>query len=344
LDKQNLKDLYIEEIEKILYDINQERYRAKQIFQWIYRGVCSFDEMSDLSHQFRQKLSENYRLSCLKTVKVQRSSDDTFKYLFELEDENAIESVLMKYKYGYTACVSTQVGCKMGCKFCASTHCGFVRNLSAGEIVDQIIAMQKDTGNRVSKVVFMGIGEPLDNYENSIKAMKLLNNPLGLNIGLRNISVSTSGIVPAILKLAQEGLPVTLSVSLHAPNDKVRNQIMPVNKVYNIDKLLDASKKYAKITKRRISFEYILIRDLNDSEEDAAELASKVNGILSHVNLIQLNPTTENSLKRSTMDRVKKFVAELTKRGIQTTLRRELGTEIEAACGQLRLKHSGHEE
>ncbi len=344
MDKVNLKDLYIEEIEKLLYDINQEKYRAKQIFKWIYKGVCNIDEMTDISKPLREEISQGAFISCPEVLNVQHSSDDTYKYLFGLLDGNAIESVLMKYKYGYSACISTQVGCKMGCAFCASSKCGFVRHLTAGEIIDQVISMQRESGNRISKVVFMGIGEPLDNYENTIKALRLLNNPLGLNIGYRNISVSTSGLVPAILRLAEESLPITLSISLHAPNDRIRNQIMPVNKRYNINELINACKKYTNITRRRISFEYILIDNLNDSEKDAIELAAKVKGMLAHINLIPFNPVSERDFKRSSPDRVKRFLHVLTKKGIQTTVRRELGSEIEAACGQLRLKHEKHKE
>jgi len=344
LDKVNLKDLYVEEIEKILYDINQEKYRAKQIFKWIYRGVCSYEDMTDIPIQLREQLSQNLFLSCLKVLNVQRSIDGTAKYLFELSDGNAIESVLMKYKYGYSACISTQVGCKMGCKFCASTQCGFVRNLTAGEIVDQIISIQKDADIKISKIVFMGIGEPLENYQNTIKALKLLNHQLGLNVGYRNMSVSTCGLVPAILNLAEEKLPVTLSISLHAPNNEIRNKIMPINKKYNINELLDACRKYTNSTKRRISFEYVMIADVNDSEKNAVELASKIRGMLAHINIIQLNPTTDQGLARSSANNVKKFIDILRKKGIETTLRRELGNEIDAACGQLRLKHKRHKE
>ena len=340
----DLRDLNIEEIEKILYDIKKEKYRAKQIFKWIYRGVDSLEEMTDIPLLLREQLNNVFFISSMKTLKLQRSSDDTNKYLFELKDGNTIESVLMKYKYGYSACLSTQVGCKMGCRFCASTKCGFIRNLSAGEIVGQVTAMQKGMDSRISKVVFMGIGEPLENYENTVKALKLLNEPNGLNIGYRHMSVSTCGLVSAILRLSEEKLPITLSVSLHAPNNKIRDQIMPINKKYNIDELLGACKKYTDITRRRISFEYVMIDNLNDSERDAAELVAKLKGMLAHVNLIPLNPVSGQGLVRSSADRVKKFKDVLEKRGIQTTLRRELGNEIEAACGQLRLKDKEHRE
>ncbi len=338
MDRIDLKDLYIEEIEKILYDIRQESYRARQIFKWIYRGVCSFSEMTDISKELRQELENRCVISCLEIRDVQQSGDGTSKYLFGLRDQNSIESVLMKYKYGYSACVSTQVGCRMGCRFCASSKCSFVRNLTAGEIVDQVITIQRETGERVSKVVFMGIGEPLENYENTVKAVKLLNSFLGLNIGYRNMSVSTCGLVPAILKLADEKLPITLSVSLHAPNDSIRSEIMPVNKKYNIKELLDACEKYYRATKRRISFEYVLIAGINDSDADARELAARLRGMLAHVNLIQLNTVQEGNYKRSSAERVSRFKNILEQKGIETTQRRELGTEIEAACGQLRRK------
>lgn len=339
LGKLNLKDLNIEELEKILYDINQEKYRAKQIFSWIYRGAKSFNEMTDIPISLRNLLSEKYYISNLKIVEIKQTTDNTSKYLFELEDKNTIESVLMKYKYGYSNCISTQVGCKMSCKFCASTKAGFIRNLSPGEIVDQVICIQKDISKRISHLVFMGIGEPLDNYENTIKALKLLNNPLGLNISYRSMSISTCGLVPAILRLAEEKLPITLSISLHAPNNEIRNQIMPINKKYDINQLLDACRKYINLTKRRVSFEYILIKDLNDGIEHAAELAERLEGMNVHVNLIKLNPIEGSIYKRSPKNRIKKFIEELKKRGIKTTLRRELGSEIEAACGQLRLRH-----
>ncbi len=338
MERTDLKDLYIEEIEKILYDIRQESYRARQIFKWLYRGVCSFSEMTDISKELRQELENRCIISCLEISDVQQSGDGTSKYLFGLSDQNSIESVLMKYKYGYSACVSTQVGCRMGCRFCASSKCGFVRNLTAGEVVDQVVTMQRETGERVSKVVFMGIGEPLENYANTIKAVKLLNSPHGLNIGYRNMSVSTCGLVPAILKLAEEKLPITLSVSLHASNDRIRSEIMPINKKYNIKELLDACKKYIQASKRRISFEYVLISGVNDSDADAKELAAKLHGMLAHVNLIQLNTVQEEKFKRSSSERVGRFKSILEQKGIETTLRRELGTEIEAACGQLRRK------
>lgn len=338
MEEINLKDLYIEELEKILYDISREKYRAKQIFRWIHRGVCSFGEMTDLSAQLREELTRRFSISCLKMLNVQKTDDGTRKYLFELSDGNAVESVLMKYKHGNSACLSTQVGCKMGCRFCASEKCGFVRNLTAGEIVDQVLTIQRDIGERISSIVFMGIGEPLDNYENTIKAMKLLNHPEGLNIGYRHISVSTCGLIPAINRLAGEKLPITLSISLHASNDKIRDKIMPINKKYKIDDLLEACKNYIKTTNRRISFEYIMILNLNDSEKEARELASLLKGMLAHVNLIRFNEVSGKDFKSSSMDRIKKFKETLERSGIETTVRRELGNEIEAACGQLRLK------
>jgi len=338
LKKVYLKNLNVEEIEKIIYDITQERYRAKQIFTWIHRGVCNFEQMTDIPIVLRNKLNEHFSIYCLEVRSLQKSSEGTFKFLFGLEDANAIESVLMKYKYGYSACISTQVGCKMGCRFCASTKCGLVRNLSAGEIVDQVLSIQRETGSRVSKIVFMGIGEPLENYDNVIKAIKLLNNPLGLNIGLRNISISTCGLIPEIKKLASENLPLTLSVSLHAPNDIIRNKIMPINRTYSVKEIIGACKEYSKITKRKMYFEYVMIDNMNDSEKEAHELARLIKGMLAHVNLIQLNSIGQQEFKRSNPSKIKKFIEVLESEGISVTLRRELGSEIDAACGQLRLK------
>lgn len=338
-NRLNLKDLYIEEIEKILYDINQEKYRAKQIFKWLYKGICTIDEMTDISKGLKDSIKEKFYISCLNTINLQKTEDGTSKYLFKLQDGNTVESVLMKYKYGNTACISTQIGCKMGCKFCASSHVGFMRNLSAGEIIDQILSIQKESGERVSKLVFMGIGEPLENYDNTIRALKLINHPLGLNIGFRNISISTCGLVPSINKLAQEKLPITLSISLHAPNDKIRNEIMPISKRYSIDELINTCKNYIQTTNRKIYFEYVLINDVNDSEENAIELSKRIKGLLANVNLIQLNEVPTNIFKRSSKEATNKFINVLKKRGIEVTLRRELGNEIDAACGQLRVKN-----
>ena len=338
MKKTNIKDLNVEDIEKIIDDITQEKFRAKQIFTWIYRGVTGFDQMTDIPIALRNKLSDILSIYSLEVKDVQKSTEGTRKYLFGLEDGNAIESVLMKYKYGYSACISTQVGCKMGCRFCASMRCGVVRNLTAGEIVDQVLSIQRETGDRVSKIVFMGIGEPLENYDNVIKAIKLLNNPIGLNIGMRNISISTCGLAPEIKKLAKERLPITLSISLHAPNDIIRNKLMPINIKYPIKQLLEACKDYNKVTKRKLYFEYVMINNVNDRESDAHELARLMKGMLAHINLIQLNPVAQNEFKRSTIDRVKRFTQVLMEDGASVTLRRELGSDIDAACGQLRLK------
>lgn len=338
MNRAYIKDFDIEEIEKIIYDITQEKFRAKQIFTWIHRGITTFDEMTDIPISFRGKLKESFSIYSFKVISLQKSPEGTSKFLFGLEDGNAIESVLMKYKYGYTACISTQVGCKMGCRFCASAKCGFVRNLSSGEIIEQVLSIQRETGNRIAKIVFMGIGEPLENYDNVIKAIKLLNNPLGLNIGLRNISISTCGLVPQINQLAKENIPVTLSISLHAPNDIIRSKLMPINKRYPVKELINACKEYIKITNRKMYFEYVMIENVNDREKEAYELSGLIKGLLAHVNLIQLNPIGQKELKRSNPGRIKKFVEVLKSQGISVTLRRELGTKIDAACGQLRLK------
>lgn len=341
MNKTYIKDLYIEEIEKIIYDITQDKFRAKQIFSWIQRGITGFEQMTDIPAALRNKLNDIFSIYSFKVISLQESSEGTMKFLFGLEDGNAIESVLMKYKYGYSACISTQVGCRMGCRFCASTGNGLVRNLSAGEIVEQVLSIQRETGNRVSKIVFMGIGEPLENYGNLIKAIKILNHAMGLKISMRSISVSTCGLIPEIKKLEKESLPITLSVSLHAPNDIIRNNIMPVSKKYPIRELIDTCRDYIKTTKRKLYFEYVMIENINDNESQAYELAKLVKGLLAHINLIQLNETRKENFKRSSPEKIRKFMNILRKEGISVTLRRELGGEIDAACGQLRLKKEG---
>ncbi|HEX3030580.1 MAG TPA: 23S rRNA (adenine(2503)-C(2))-methyltransferase RlmN, partial [Clostridia bacterium] len=256
--------------------------------------------------------------------------------LFSLDDANMVESVLMEYKHGNTACISSQVGCRMGCKFCASTGIGYVRNLSAGEIFDQVLTIQKDTGKRVGNIVIMGIGEPLDNYDNIIKFLKLVNDPEGLNIGYRHISLSTCGLIPEIIRLSKENLPITLSISLHAPNDEIRERIMPINRKYSIDKIIEACKIYTEVTKRRITYEYALISGVNDSRENARELATRIKGMLAHVNLIPVNAIEGADFKKSSRQQIEQFKAVLEHSGIETTVRRELGSDINAACGQLR--------
>ena len=333
--------MYFDELSESLKSLGLPTFRAKQVWQWLQqKGVSSFDEMTNLSKQLRDSLSEQY---VIKFCEVERKSvsalDGTVKYLFKLYDGQFIESVLMKYKYGYSLSVSTQVGCRMNCAFCATGVGGFMRNLSASEILSQIHAAQNDMDIKVSHIVLMGMGEPMDNYENVIRFLKLVNNDDGLNIGMRNISLSTCGVIPGIKKLQDENLQLTLSVSLHAPNDTVRTKLMPVNKKYPVDELLSACREYAQSTSRRISYEYAMFGGVNDSDECAVELANKLKGTLAHINLIPANDVTESGLKSSTPERIKRFSEILEKAGRNVTVRRSLGGDIDASCGQLRSKH-----
>ena len=317
----------------------EKKYRAEQIFHWIYKeNVTAFDEMTNISEALREKLKQNFDLHVFKIIKKQVSKDGTKKYLFDVLDNNAIESVLMEYKYGKTICVSTQIGCKMGCKFCASTGVKFARNLEAGEIVEQLLAIERDEKIHISNLVFMGIGEPLDNYDNVIKAVKILNNPKGINMGARHISISTSGLVPKIYKLADENLQCTLSISLHSASNEKRSNMMPVNNIYNIQELIKACKYYIEKTNRRISFEYALAKDNNDNLQDAEELVKLLKGMLCHVNLIPINKIEDGKFTKSTNENIIKFRDYLNEHGIVATIRRELGADIDAACGQLRKK------
>ena len=340
--KTDIKSLNKEELASSLQKFNIPSFRVNQIFDWLQnKGVSSFDEMTNISKELRSKLDEEYIIkSCKIEKRLISKIDDTVKYLFSLYDGECIESVLMKYKYGYTLCVSTQVGCKMGCKFCASTLNGCVRNLSSSEILSQIHAAQNDRNIRISHIVLMGIGEPLDNFENVLKFLELVNCESALNISMRNISLSTCGIVPKIKELQSKKLALTLSVSLHAPNDEIRNKIMPVNKSWGVDELLDACRSYAEDTSRRISFEYSMIKGINDSDECANELASKLKGMLAHVNLIPVNSVKENSFNKSDKSRIESFIKVLSKYGINATVRRTLGADINASCGQLRRANS----
>ena len=294
--------------------------------------------MTNLSKELREKLKDNFDLHIFKIIKKQVSKDGTKKYLFDVLDNNAIESVLMEYKHGKTICVSTQIGCKMGCKFCASTGVKFVRNLEPGEIVEQLLAIQRDENIRISNLVFMGIGEPLDNYDNVMKAIKILNNQKGINMGARHISISTSGIVPNIYKLADENIQCTLSISLHSASNEKRSEMMPINKKYNIEELIKACKYYLEKTNRRISFEYALAKDNNDNLKDAEELVKLLKGMLCHVNLIPINKIEDGKFTKSTNENIIKFRDYLNDHGIVATIRRELGSDIDAACGQLRKK------
>lgn len=341
--KTDIKSLPLDSIFNIVKDMGQPSFRAKQIFTWLHKfGVDSFDEMSNLPKALREKLAEDYYVSsCKIEKKLVSNNDGTVKYLFSLCDGEYVESVIMKYKYGYTICVSSQVGCKMGCRFCASTLAGFVRNLTAGEIESQLHAAQKDLDIRISNIVLMGIGEPLDNYDNVILFMHNVNNENGLNISMRNITLSTCGVVPRIYDLMNENLQITLTISLHAPNDIIRSKTMPVNDKWGIDELLKACRDYIKKTNRRVSFEYTLINKVNDTPQCANELCSRLHGMLCHVNLIPVNDVEERGNVRSSDDSVNKFLQILQNNGINATIRRTLGSDINASCGQLRRKSQG---
>ncbi len=335
----DLKDFEYDELIEYLISIGEKRFRAEQIFSWLHKGVESYDEMTNLSKATRERLEKETYVSTLKIrEKYVSKLDGTVKYLFELPDGNCIESVVMRYHHGLTICISSQVGCRMGCRFCASTIGGLYRSLTAGEILNQVIFAHKDIGERISNIVMMGIGEPLDNYDNVIKFLHNVNHEKGLNIGYRHISLSTCGVAPMIKKLAQEKLPITLTISLHAPNDEIRDSIMPVNHKYKIAELLDACREYAKITGRRISFEYSLIHGVNDSRENAEELARLVGNMHSHINLIPVNKVEERSYEQGSKKDIRAFQEKLTQLGINATIRRELGADISASCGQLRKK------
>lgn len=337
---KNIKDYNLEELKEELKALGEKPYRAEQIFKWLYVDkVHQFDEMTNLSLELREKLKEQYTICNYEILKKQVATDGTVKYLFDVRDGNAIETVVMQYHHGKTICVSSQIGCKMGCKFCASTGIPFVRSLSAGEIVEQLIMAEQDMQDTISNVVFMGIGEPLDNYENVIKAIRIMNHQKGLNIGARHISVSTSGIVPRIYDLAKENIQCTLSISLHATTNEKRSKMMPVNHAYPIEELLQACKEYIRMTNRRISFEYALAKDNNDNLEDAKSLVQLLRGMLCHVNLIPINKIENGTFSKSTNENIIQFRDYLNAHGIVATIRRELGSDIDAACGQLRRKN-----
>ena len=336
---KNIKEYNLDELQNELVALGEKKYRAEQIFKWLYVDkVKEFDEMTNLSIELREKLKKEYTMCNFKILKKQEASDGTKKYLFDVLDGNAIESVLMEYHHGKTICVSSQIGCKMGCKFCASTGIKFIRSLTCGEIVEQILAVEQDIGDKISNIVFMGIGEPFDNYDNVMKAIKIINNQKGLNIGARHISISTSGLVPMIYRFADEELQCTLSISLHATNDAKRSSMMPINNRYNIEELMEACKYYINKTNKRISFEYALAKDNNDNLDDAKELVKLLKGMLCHVNLIPINKIENGNYVKSTNENIIKFRDYLNKNGIVATIRRELGSDIDAACGQLRRK------
>jgi len=334
----NIKDLTLEELESALISLGMAKFRATQVFEWMHRkGVTSFAEMVNVPKEVREKLAGIYSPGGLEVLdkKVSRDGEAT-KFLLELADSQAVESVLMKYHYGYTACLSTQVGCRMGCQLCASGLNGLVRNLCPGELIDQILAMQKASGQRIGRIVLMGSGEPLDNYAVTVKFLDLVSAPNGLCIGQRHITISTCGIVPRIYELLKLHLGITLAVSLHAPNNALREQLMPVNRAYPLEQLLPACKAYAEATGRRVSFEYALLGGVNDYPDQARELAGILRGIHCHINLIPANPVPERGIRSSGAKNVQAFKLVLGKAGYPVTVRREMGLDIDAACGQLR--------
>ena len=333
----DIKSMTIEELKELMTQIGDKPFRAKQIYSWLHEHlVTSYDEMTNLPKALKEKLKD-YPITALEPVDVQISKlDGTRKYLFRLHDGNVIESVLMKYKHGNSVCISSQVGCRMGCRFCASTIGGLTRNLQASEMLDQIYRIQVLTGERVSNVVVMGTGEPLDNYENLLRFIHILTEDGGIHISQRNLTVSTCGLVPKIKELAEEKFQITLALSLHAPNDEKRQELMPIAKKYSMDEVLGACKEYFDATGRRLTFEYSLVAGVNDSEENARELAGRIRGINCHVNLIPVNPIKERSFQRSTREAVENFKIKLEKYGINVTIRREMGSDIDGACGQLR--------
>lgn len=341
LNPRDIKSKTLAELREELGGLGLPKYRAEQVYRWLHRGVTDFSQMSDLSKSLREELAQKYDIYWAQVERKQVSKDGTVKYLFRMPDGEYVESVLMHYHHGTSICISTQVGCKMNCSFCATGKSGFSRNLAASEILSQVQAASLDAGERISHIVLMGMGEPLDNYENVLRFLELVTSPEGLNIGMRHISLSTCGIVDKIYDLADKKLQLTLSISLHAPNDEIRSQTMPVNKRWNMEELLRACKYYSDKTGRRISFEYAMISGVNDMDWCAKELAGRLRGILAHVNLIPVNDVTGTGYKKSGLDRQKRFVALLEERGVTATVRRTLGSDIDASCGQLRRKVEG---
>ncbi|MDP4177436.1 MAG: 23S rRNA (adenine(2503)-C(2))-methyltransferase RlmN [Bacillota bacterium] len=336
----NILDFTLLELKAWFKNQNESEYRAKQVFDFIYRNVWDFDDMNNIPITIRKKLNEAFYIGIPKVVEIYESSDkNTTKYLLMFNDGNVIETVTMKYTYGYSICLSTQVGCRMGCKFCASTVNGMVKNLTSGEILAEILAVEKIIGTRISNVVLMGSGEPLDNFNNVIKFINIVNADYSLNIGQRHITLSTCGIVPKIKEIADMKMQITLAISLHAANDELRKNIMPISNKYSIKELIDICKYYTEKTNRRITFEYSLIKEINDREENAIELSNLLKGTLCHVNLIPVNKVTDNTFEKSTKESIIIFSNILNKFGIQNTVRREMGTDINAACGQLRRKY-----
>ena len=337
----NLKSMTQSEIGAVFQELGQPAFRAKQVYSWLHKGVRSYDEMTNLPKSLRDVLSEKYPIHPPKVVRKQESAKDgTIKYLWQLQDGNCVETVLMRYRYGSTVCISTEVGCGMGCAFCASTIGGLVRRLEPYEMLDEVLFTQVDSGQTVSHVVLMGIGEPLDNFDNVMRFLELVNSPEGLNISMRHISLSTCGLVPKIDALAQRKLQLSLAISLHGPNDEIRGRLMPVNRAYPMDQLLAACRRYYAATSRRIHFEYAMIDGVNDSEDNAKELLQRLKGLPAHVNMIPLNHVEESPLKPSSRTAVAKFQKILEAGGVTATVRRTLGGDIDASCGQLRRKYN----
>ena len=337
----NLKSMTQPEIGAVLKELGQPAFRAKQVYAWLHKGVRSYDEMTNLPKGLRDVLSEKYPIHPPKVVRKQESArDGTIKYLWQLCDGNCVETVLMRYHYGNTVCISTEVGCGMGCAFCASTIGGLVRRLEPYEMLDEVLFTQIDSGMPVSHIVLMGIGEPLDNFDNVMRFLELVNSEEGMNISMRHISLSTCGLVPKIDELAKRKLQISLAISLHGPNDEIRGKIMPVNKAYPIDVLLDACRRYYAATSRRIHFEYAMIDGVNDSDANAKELLRRLKGLPAHVNMIPLNHVEESPLKPSSKAAVAKFQKILEDGGVTVTVRRTLGGDIDASCGQLRRKYN----
>ncbi len=336
----DIKSLNFDELILFLKDYDVKKFRVEQIYKWLHeKNIANFDEMSNIPKELRGKLTNNCYISVVNIEKKLISCyDSTIKYLFKLSDGEYIESVLMNYHFGSTLCLSTQVGCKMGCTFCATGQSGFTRDLTPSEMIAQIDMAQKDSGQKISNIVLMGMGEPLDNYDNVLKFIELITSEKGYNLGNRHITLSTCGVVDKIYKLADENLQLTLSISLHAPTDEIRTSMMPINKKYNIEKLLEACSFYLNKTNRRISFEYAVVKDINDNEQCALRLVKLLKGMNCHVNLIPVNETDNKAYKKSQKEVVQKFLNVLTKNGINATVRRTLGSDIDASCGQLRGK------
>lgn len=339
--KEHIKSMTLPELTEVLKTLGQPAFRAGQVYTWLHKGAGSYAEMTNLPKDLREKLYERYPYTVPEAVRRQESQKDgTIKYLWRLSDGNCVETVLMRYHYGNTVCISTEVGCAMGCAFCASTLGGLVRRLEPYEMLDQVLFTQVDSGLPISHIVLMGIGEPLDNFENVMRFLELVNSPQGMNISMRHISLSTCGLVPRIDELAEKKLQLTLSVSLHAPTDEIRNQIMPVNRAYPTEELLQACRRYYKATNRRISFEYAMIDGVNDRSADAKLLLKRLRGLPAHMNLIPLNYVRESPLRPSSRQAVARFQQILEEGGVPATVRRSLGGDIDASCGQLRRKYT----